>query len=531
MSAEQPATKTSRGPAEEVVAKRLKALGKKLQRFRGYASQKPETLNTDQKAGLASLPALEGTVKELEELSKQIEYVELEQFGKARELKDQAKKDAEAYGLAQVEQFQSTLSTPLSLFLRLYNLLHPARASDHDNLTFGHLELPRNMQEEVQATDVLRVGRWYEDLLAGGERGKAIVKCLATGPSGADEEDDRVHHLLKLLVESDSLPAEEEAPASEEPEQPVEEAPAADEVVEELPQEAAPEETTAVEAEPELQSQSQVKQQKPKDMVFNFLQEDELAASQPQTATPAETILSENPIRASAPDAESQPTVQSAIPSFDWAAEDDEQPSDSPAPVRNSSDAQPSQATQAEAKTSIDETSDQIIEENALANAHAAQPLSQKADVLAPPAVDSTAPAPPAAKNVSDGRGRGKGGRGGRSGRGGGQKKGQQKGQQNQQLQQQQAGQGGQRMDDDGFQVVGKSPAAQHGPVPARGRGRGKSYSRGRGARGGPRPSGDAPTPPQDGQSSPAQGQQRQQSQQSPRPSRLSSQQAKPTPV
>lgn len=32
MSSEQPATKTSRGPAEEVVAKRLKALGKKLVR-------------------------------------------------------------------------------------------------------------------------------------------------------------------------------------------------------------------------------------------------------------------------------------------------------------------------------------------------------------------------------------------------------------------------------------------------------------------------------------------------------------------
>lgn len=44
------------------------------------------------------------------------------------------------------------------------------------------------MQEEVQATDLLRVGRWYEDLLVGGERGKAIVKCLATGPSGDDEE-------------------------------------------------------------------------------------------------------------------------------------------------------------------------------------------------------------------------------------------------------------------------------------------------------------------------------------------------------
>lgn len=55
------------------------------------------------------------------------------------------------------------------------------------------------MQEEVQATDVLRVGRWYDDLLAGGERGKAIVKCLATGPSGADEEGGFLDSYISLL--------------------------------------------------------------------------------------------------------------------------------------------------------------------------------------------------------------------------------------------------------------------------------------------------------------------------------------------
>lgn len=97
-------------------------------------------------------------------------------------------------------------------------------------------------------------------------------------------EDDRVHHLLKLLAESDSLPAEEEVSAVEEREQPAEKTPAADEIVEEVPQEAAPEEAIAV-TEPEPQSQSQVEKQQPKNMVFNFLQEDELAASQPQVSS------------------------------------------------------------------------------------------------------------------------------------------------------------------------------------------------------------------------------------------------------
>lgn len=93
-----------------------------------------------------------------------------------------------------------------------------------------------------------------------------------------------MHHLLKLLAESDSLPAEEEVSAVEEREQPAEKTPAADEIVEEVPQEAAPEEAIAV-TEPEPQSQSQVEKQQPKNMVFNFLQEDELAASQPQVSS------------------------------------------------------------------------------------------------------------------------------------------------------------------------------------------------------------------------------------------------------
>lgn len=89
---------------------------------------------------------------------------------------------------------------PLSLFLRLHALLHPARSSDHENLTFGRLDLPSNLQDEVQATDVLRVGRMFEDLTAGREGAQAVLDSLVGGSTGQDEENDRVHHLLQLLA-------------------------------------------------------------------------------------------------------------------------------------------------------------------------------------------------------------------------------------------------------------------------------------------------------------------------------------------
>lgn len=54
------------------------------------------------------------------------------------------------------------------------------------------------MQEEIQATDVLRVGRWYEDLLAGDERAKTIIKCLATGPDGADDEGESLYSCISI---------------------------------------------------------------------------------------------------------------------------------------------------------------------------------------------------------------------------------------------------------------------------------------------------------------------------------------------
>ena len=79
-----------RGPVEEVIARRMKQLGKKLvsshtsqaccwkargltkqQRYRTYASAERSTLNADQIAALDLLPGLEGAYKELEELTRE----------------------------------------------------------------------------------------------------------------------------------------------------------------------------------------------------------------------------------------------------------------------------------------------------------------------------------------------------------------------------------------------------------------------------------------------------------------------------
>ncbi|WVQ77430.1 hypothetical protein IAR50_007116 [Cryptococcus sp. DSM 104548] len=482
---ETPQPRENRGPVEELIHKRTKALGKKIQRFKAYASQKPEQLNEDQKSGLASLPQLEGIYKELEDLSKQVEYVELEQAGKVRELKEQCKKDAEAHGLTKVEEFQTSLSTPLSLFVRLHSLLHPARPSDHEHLTFGRLRLPSNMKEAVQATDVLRVGRWYDDLRAGGDRGKIVIGILVKGPQGTDEEDDRVHHLLKLLEESDSLPEEAELEDGEQ---------------------------ARDAAAPHKASQS---------LTFNFLQDDELVApaeTQPTvTESPAFTPIPKT-TQPSAP----RPTAPSAVPSFDWAAEDDETaPSPAPVPASKPSQAsQPAQTRRSEAKTSNDAEADQIIEENVAANSHVLSGLAGAEVQQAPPTVGGQAAAPEPVKNIPSGpkkgRGRGRGGQG--------QGQGQQRSQPQQAQQEQSSTQSSVQGAENGLVDGKQETQAQNGQAVRGGRGRGR-WGRGRGGgRGGKASSGS--TTPVEGK--PAhQGQQQPKASKPPKPAAQQQQQAK----
>ena len=93
-------------------------------------------------------------------------------------------------GVLLISPVQSKVSAKLGLFIRLHALLHPASPTDHHHLTFGHLTLPVLLQDEVQATDVLRVGRMWQDLKDGGKAAQAVLYGLVAGPQLGDEEGE-----------------------------------------------------------------------------------------------------------------------------------------------------------------------------------------------------------------------------------------------------------------------------------------------------------------------------------------------------
>ncbi|WVR04121.1 hypothetical protein IAU60_001120 [Kwoniella sp. DSM 27419] len=494
----QPETNTAlskgKGPVEEVIAKRMRQLSKKLQRFRGYAAQPHDSLNADQRSGVASLPMLEGVYKELEDLTKQVEYVELEQAGKVREIREQAREATKAAAAAQVGEFQSALGHPLSLFLRLHALLHPARSDDHEHLTFTRLDLPANLMEEVQATDVLRVGRMHEDLLAGGDAASGVIAGLVAGATGEDEENDHVHALLKLLAESDVTSEEVVAPQTDEA------APDADqaEIVE-------PASLAASVSEPPEGQDEYENSVAPSGSAagtiggaLNFLQEDELADS----VGPAVTLEDPAPVQ-HAP-VESAPTSVSIIagnnpsaltnlepePHFDWAADEDMDEAAEAAQIRQAFDMPPSGAetpaaaplpsgsAEAAVKPIGADEASPIEQDNVLANAHAtpAPTVNGQAGETAPAATAASGQ-----QKRQGGRGKGK-----NAGRGSGPRPSQS---QHQRQEQRGAAQKS-SADDDGFQVVGRqAPAAgaQRGRGGAGGRGeagRGRGGQRGRGGAG-----------------------------------------------
>jgi len=160
---------------------------------------------------------LEAVAKELEEVMKAMEEVELVAAAKAREVREAAERDVEGRVTALLRDHGLTVAGHVTQFMNLHSLLHPARPSDHANLTFAPLALPLRLQDEVLATDILRVGRMYDDLLAGGDAAHAVLSVLAAGQTGDDEEgmlilvwwllgliaDDHVHHLLALLASPD----------------------------------------------------------------------------------------------------------------------------------------------------------------------------------------------------------------------------------------------------------------------------------------------------------------------------------------
>ncbi|KAF9505783.1 hypothetical protein BS47DRAFT_496646 [Hydnum rufescens UP504] len=60
---------------DQIINRRIKALGKKIQRIALHSSKPESTLNEDQKRSIASLPNLEASLKELEEIKKGIEVL------------------------------------------------------------------------------------------------------------------------------------------------------------------------------------------------------------------------------------------------------------------------------------------------------------------------------------------------------------------------------------------------------------------------------------------------------------------------
>ena len=157
--------------------------------MRGYAAQDPSALNADQRSAVANLPVLEGSIRELEDLMRQVEEAELIAAARQRELREAAERDFESRVAERVAEAQLALAGRLGGFLSLHSLLRPATVAEQE-LTFAPLDLPPRMADAVLATDILRVARMYDDIIEGGGAAQNVLGGLATGPNEDDEEGE-----------------------------------------------------------------------------------------------------------------------------------------------------------------------------------------------------------------------------------------------------------------------------------------------------------------------------------------------------
>ncbi|CAE6398532.1 hypothetical protein ACGC1H_000004 [Rhizoctonia solani] len=115
----------------DAIAKRVKTLGKKVQRFKEY--QKQVELNDDQKAAIASLPLIEASVKELESIKKTIEALEISAHRARNQERAEQQKLAEQRAAEAAQQAEASLLprvTSLLSFLALRNLLTHSTPTD-----------------------------------------------------------------------------------------------------------------------------------------------------------------------------------------------------------------------------------------------------------------------------------------------------------------------------------------------------------------------------------------------------------------
>lgn len=121
---------------------------------------------------------------------KHMEEAELVAAAKNREVRESLEREFDERLSTRVREHHTATASKIGHFLSLHSLLHPARSNDHANLTFAPLTLPMRLQDEVLATDILRVGRMYDDLLAGGDAAYTVLDALASGAKDVDDEGE-----------------------------------------------------------------------------------------------------------------------------------------------------------------------------------------------------------------------------------------------------------------------------------------------------------------------------------------------------
>ncbi|GHJ87685.1 hypothetical protein NliqN6_4087 [Naganishia liquefaciens] len=174
-----------KGAVGEAVSRRIKVLTKKItltlpfrvsqQRFRAYTEKPESALNPDQKAAIATLPTLEGGLRELEDIAKAVETIEHEHRLASRD-------ELEAAKLEAVEVYKRETLPLLSSLIAVHSSLHPASVST--STSFIPVDLPPHLQD-ISSSDVSAVDDMYERLRNGGSEGVEVVLSLVKGLEGS----------------------------------------------------------------------------------------------------------------------------------------------------------------------------------------------------------------------------------------------------------------------------------------------------------------------------------------------------------
>ncbi|EJD52618.1 hypothetical protein AURDEDRAFT_111252 [Auricularia subglabra TFB-10046 SS5] len=130
-------------PSIEAVAKRLRALGKKVQRISTYAHLPTDQLNEDQRRTAATLPALELAVKELEEVKKNIETIEADyakEEANVRAQEEEVVKQRVADAVADAQAASVSTASRILAFIRFSHLI----SSEPSITTAGLTDTERN---------------------------------------------------------------------------------------------------------------------------------------------------------------------------------------------------------------------------------------------------------------------------------------------------------------------------------------------------------------------------------------------------